>query len=134
MANDAHKARLHRIAVFCGSSAECNPEFLKSAYDVGAALALRQMGIVFGGSSQGLMGALADGALQAGGDVVGVITRGLVAAEVAHDGLTAQHIVETLHSRQDLMHGMSDAYLILPGGLGTLAEFFEVFSWKHLEL
>jgi uncharacterized protein (TIGR00730 family) len=101
---------------------------------VGKGLAERGIGIVYGGGRVGLMGALADGALEVGGEVVGVIPRRLVDRELAHPGLTEQHVVATLHERKALMAELADGFIALPGGLGTLEELAEVASWAQLEL
>lgn len=125
---------LRRICVFCGASAGRKPEFVNVAATVGATLARRGIELVYGGGRLGLMGALADGALGAGGRVTGVIPVGLVDRELAHDGLTAMRIVTTLHERKAVMAELADAFLALPGGLGTLEELAEVLSWAQLEV
>jgi uncharacterized protein (TIGR00730 family) len=120
------------ICVFCGSSRGRNPEFAHAATTCAAALARRGIGIVYGGGNVGLMGVLADAALAAGGKVTGVIPHGLVTRELAHQGLTALHVVESMHERKALMAELSDGFIALPGGFGTLEEFCEVVTWTQL--
>jgi uncharacterized protein (TIGR00730 family) len=127
-------AVLRRICVFCGASPGHDPAFVAAARAVGARLAERGIGIVYGGGRVGLMGALADAALDASGEVIGVIPQGLVDRELAHPGLTELHIVATLHERKAVMADLSDAFIALPGGLGTLEELAEVTSWAQLGL
>ncbi|OLF19579.1 LOG family protein [Actinophytocola xanthii] len=123
-----------RICVFCGSSAGKGPGYLAAAEAVGATLAARGIGLVYGGASVGTMGAVADAALAAGGEVVGVIPQSLVDREVAHHGLTELHVVADLHERKAKMATLADAFLALPGGAGTLEELFEVYTWAQLGL
>ncbi len=123
-----------RLCVFCGASPGFDPAHMTFAREVGAALAGRGIGIVYGGGSVGLMGALADGALGAGGEVHGVIPQALVDRELAHAGVTELHVVATLHQRKARMAELSDAFVALPGGLGTLEELAEVLSWAQLGL
>jgi uncharacterized protein (TIGR00730 family) len=125
---------IKNICVFCGSSTIVDGKYLRGARDVGAMLARNGYGVVYGGGNIGLMGAAADAALEAGGKVIGVIPKFLRDKEVAHDGLTELHLTETMHERQVGMAERSDAFVVLPGGLGTLAEFFEVLTWKQLGL
>jgi len=127
-------AAIRRICVFCGASPGRDARYVAAARAVGEELAARGIGIVYGGGRVGLMGAVADAALAAGGEVIGVIPQGLVDRELAHPGLTDLHIVTTLHERKALMADLSDAFLALPGGLGTLEELAEVTSWAQLEL
>jgi uncharacterized protein (TIGR00730 family) len=127
-------AELRRICVFCGASVGRDPRYATVAADVGRLLAERGIELVYGGGRVGLMGAVADGALAAGGRVTGVIPAGLVDRELAHPALTAMRIVTTLHERKAVMAELSDAFLVLPGGLGTLEELAEVLSWAQLEL
>ena len=121
-----------RIAVFCGAHAGNGTRYLDAAREVGATLAGRGVGVVFGGGRVGMMGALADAALAAGGEVTGVIPAALVEREVAHAALTRLHVVESMHDRKALMGSLADGFLALPGGFGTLDEFFEVLSWAQL--
>jgi len=123
-----------RLCVFCGASPGHDPRHAALARAVGAGLAERGIGVVYGGSRVGLMGALADGALEIGGEVIGVIPRGLVDRELAHPGLTDLRVVATLHERKAVMAELADGFIALPGGLGTLEELSEVVSWAQLEL
>ncbi len=125
---------LARLCVFCGASPGFDPAHAAFAREVGAGLAGRGIGVVYGGGRVGLMGALADGALAAGGEVHGVIPRALMDRELAHTGVTRLHVVETLHQRKARMAELSDAFVALPGGLGTLEELAEVLSWAQLGL
>jgi len=125
---------MKRVLVFCGSSPGGRPEYVAGAQGLGRLLAERELELVYGGASVGLMGALADSALAAGGTVIGVIPTRLVELEVAHAGLTKLHVVETMHQRKALMAELSDAVITLPGGTGTLDELFELFTWRHLGL
>jgi uncharacterized protein (TIGR00730 family) len=125
---------MRSVCVFCGASSGNDPSYAAAAIGVGERLAERHVQLVFGGGRRGLMGAVADAALAAGGRVVGVIPRGLVDRELAHTGLTDLRVVETLHERKALMAELSDAFIALPGGLGTLEELAEVLSWAQLEL
>jgi uncharacterized protein (TIGR00730 family) len=120
--------------VFCASSPGSDPRFLESARQVGAELASRGVGVVYGGGRVGLMGALADAALAAGGEVIGVIPRDLVDRELAHDGVTELRVVDSLAERKALMTELADAVIALPGGIGTLDELSEVLSWAQLGL
>jgi uncharacterized protein (TIGR00730 family) len=122
------------ICVFCGSSAGRRSLYLDAARHVGERLAAAGVTVVYGGSSVGVMGALADAALSAGGRVVGVIPRFMTGPEVAHDGLTELHVVDSMHQRKALMAELADAFVSLPGGLGTMEETFEVLSWSQLGL
>jgi uncharacterized protein (TIGR00730 family) len=123
-----------RIGVYLGSSLGTRPEFAAAAAETGRLLAQAGIGVVYGGASVGLMGALADAALAAGGEVIGVIPRGLFAAEVAHQGLTRLEVVATLHERKARMAELSDGFAALPGGLGTLDELLEIVTWQQLRL
>jgi uncharacterized protein (TIGR00730 family) len=125
---------VRRICVFCGASPGRNPGYLSLAASVGRGLAGRGIGIVYGGGRAGLMGALADGALDAGGEVIGVIPRRMVDRELAHRGLTRLHVVGSLHERKAKMADLADGFIALPGGLGTLEELAEVVSWAQLDL
>jgi uncharacterized protein (TIGR00730 family) len=123
---------MRRICVFCGASAGRAPGYLELAASVGAGLARRGIGVVYGGGRVGMMGAVADAALAAGGEVTGVIPRHLMDRELAHRGLTDLRVVETLHERKATMAGLADGFIALPGGLGTLEELAEVASWAQL--
>lgn len=123
---------IQRLCVYCGSSAGTRPAYAEAATAFGRLLAERGIGVVFGGGSIGMMGLVADAALAAGGEVVGVIPHGLAAREVDHTGLTALHKVGTMHERKALMADLSDGFVALPGGLGTLEELMEVWTWAQL--
>lgn len=123
-----------RICVFCGSRAGNKTIYRQIAQQVGETLARRRIGVVYGAGNTGLMGAVADAALAAGGEVIGVIPDALVAREVAHSNLTQLHIVNSMHERKALMADLSSAFLTLPGGYGTFDELFEMLTWSQLEL
>jgi uncharacterized protein (TIGR00730 family) len=123
---------MNRIAVYCGSATPADPVYLETARAVGRTLAGRGIGVVYGGGRLGLMGALADSALAAGGEVIGVIPDALVDAEVAHRGLTELHTVRNMHQRKQLFTDLSDGFLTLPGGTGTMDELWEAMSWAQL--
>jgi uncharacterized protein (TIGR00730 family) len=125
---------LRAVCVFCGSSAPADPRYRDAARALGALLARRGVDLVYGGGSVGLMGELADAALGHGGRVTGVIPAGLFAREVGHTGLTELHEVASMHERKQLMYDLSDAFIALPGGLGTLEELAEVATWSQLGL
>lgn len=122
------------ICVYCGSSAGNDSSFRQLTYDVGRHLAQNKIRLVYGGGNVGLMGILADSCLENGGEVLGIIPKQLVEWEVAHAGLTELKIVNSMHERKALMESESDAFLALPGGLGTLDELFEILTWKQLKL
>jgi uncharacterized protein (TIGR00730 family) len=122
------------ICVFCGSASGRAPAYSAAARDLGQLLAKRGIGLVYGGGNVGLMGELADAVLDAGGRAIGVIPQQLVDREIAHGGLTELHVVENLHQRKALMAELADAFLTLPGGVGTMEELFEVWSWARLGL
>jgi hypothetical protein len=125
---------LRRVCVFCGSSLGARPDYADAARVLGAELAARSIGLVYGGAHVGLMGAVADACRQAGGEVVGVIPGSLVEAEAAHTDLDDLRIVSTMHERKALMADLSDGFVALPGGFGTLDEFCEVLTWSQLGL
>jgi len=122
------------IAVFCASADGARPEYRAAAEELGRAIAQRSLGLIYGGARVGLMGAVADAALAAGGHVVGVIPHVLVDKEVAHQGITELHVTSTMHTRKALMAEKADAFLILPGGYGTFEEMFEVLAWQTLKI
>lgn len=124
--------QLKRICVYCGSNVGDDPVFAEAAAAVGALLAERGIGVVYGGGSVGLMGVVADAALAAGGEVIGVIPEKLAAFELGHEGLTELIVVDSMHARKMAMARLSDAFLALPGGFGTLEEIFEVTTWTQL--
>lgn len=121
-----------RICVYCGSNAGTNPAYRAAARHLGTLLGERGIGLVYGGGKVGLMGVVADAALAAGGEVIGVIPEALRAREVGHTGLTGLRVVNTMHERKALMEALSDAFIALPGGLGTLDELFEILTWSQL--
>ena len=123
---------LQSLCVFCGASPGTDPRHLAAARELGAELARRGIGVVTGGGGTGMMGAVADAVLSGGGRVQGVIPYLLVEREVAHAGLSELHKVHTMHERKALMNELSDAFVALPGGLGTLEELFEVLTWAQL--
>jgi uncharacterized protein (TIGR00730 family) len=125
---------VRRVCVFCGSSSGRLPAYADAARAFGATVASRGLGLVYGGGGVGLMGALADGALAAGGEVIGVIPQQLVDRELAHGGLSELRIVESLHERKALMAAQADAFVALPGGFGTLDELMEQLTWAQLGL
>lgn len=125
---------MQSVCVFCGSSRGAEPAFAEAAEGVGRLLAAAGRRLVFGGGRGGLMGVVADAALRAGGDAVGVIPHSMVESELAHTGLTELHVVETMHQRKAMMADLSDGFLTLPGGVGTLEEFFETWTWGQLGL
>lgn len=120
------------VAVFCGSSDHARPSHFEAARAVGRGLAERGIRLIYGGGRVGLMGAIADAALAAGGQVVGVIPEKLQGLEVGHRGLTELHVVADMHSRKELMARLSEAFIALPGGFGTLDEIFEATTWTQL--
>jgi len=121
-----------RIAVYCGASVGNSPAFADAARTLGSMLARAGIGVVYGGASRGLMGALADGALAAGGEVIGVLPHSLSHREIAHHGLTALHLVDTMHERKARITELADAFVALPGGIGTLDELFEAWTWAQI--
>ncbi len=123
---------MKRVCVFCGSSLGSDPAFAEAARGLGALLAREGIGLVYGGARVGLMGTIADAALSGGGEVIGVLPRALQERELAHEGLTQLHVVGSMHERKALMADLSDAFVALPGGFGTLDEFCEVLTWAQL--
>ncbi|WP_100406316.1 LOG family protein [Bacillus solitudinis] len=123
---------MERIAVFCGSSNGASPIYKEGAIQLGTELAKRNITLVYGGSSVGLMGAVADTVLEMGGNVIGVIPKLLAEREIAHLHLTELHTVQTMHERKAKMAELSDGFITMPGGAGTLEEFFEVFTWSQI--
>jgi len=130
----ANSSTRKSIAVFCASANGARPEYRAAAEELGRAIASRGLGLIYGGARVGLMGAVADAALAAGGHVVGVIPHVLVDKEVAHQGITELHVTSTMHTRKALMAEKADAFLILPGGYGTFEEMFEVLAWQTLKI
>ena len=123
---------MKRLAVYCGSATPADPAYVELAQAVGRSLAERGVGVVYGGGRLGLMGAVADSALAAGGEVIGVIPQALVDLEVAHRGLTELHVVATMHQRKQAFTDLSDGFLTLPGGTGTMDELWEALSWAQI--
>lgn len=126
--------RPRRVAVYCGSADGNHPAFLAEARALGKAIAEAGMGVVYGGANVGLMGAVADAALEGGAEVIGVLPEVLAGREIAHTGLTRLETVATMHQRKARMVALADAFLILPGGYGTLDEMLEIITWSQLRL
>ncbi len=124
--------RIDRLAIYCGSASPADPRYVDAARAVGRALAERGIGVVYGGGRLGLMGAVADAALAAGGEVIGVIPQALVRAEAAHTGCSELHVVTDMHARKALFTSLSDGFITLPGGVGTMDELWEAMSWAQL--
>jgi uncharacterized protein (TIGR00730 family) len=125
-------SEIRRLAIFCGSNPGARPEYIGAASALGTLLCERGIGVVYGGSSVGLMAALADTMLENGGDIIGVIPRMLVQREVANNALSDLRIVESMHERKAMMAELADGFMALPGGIGTLEEFFEIWTWAQL--
>lgn len=125
---------MKRICVYCGSRSGGKAEYAAVASTLGQTLAEQQLTLVYGGASVGLMGAIADSVLEHGGEVIGVMPKALVDREIAHSGLTDLRIVESMHARKATMAELSDAFVAMPGGLGTLEELFEILTWSQLGL
>ncbi len=123
-----------RLCVYCGSNTGTSTAFTQAAEQLGSAMAHRNIGLVYGGGHVGLMGILADATLNAGGEVIGVITEHLVRAEVAHQNLTRLEVVPTMHERKARMNELADGFVVLPGGFGTVDEFAEAVTWNQLGL
>ena len=123
---------IKRVAIYCGSASPENPRYEELAMEIGDALARQGVGVVYGGGKLGLMGAVSAGALLAGGEVIGVIPEALVAAEVANKACTELHVVSTMHERKKAFTDLSDGFLTLPGGVGTMDELWEAVSWAQL--
>lgn len=121
-----------RIAIYCGSSRGLDPIYAATAAEMAAYLAKQGIGIVYGGGNVGIMGVIADAALAAGGEVIGVIPESLLAKELGHGGVTELHVTRTMHERKQKMLDLSDAFIALPGGFGTLDELFETLTWLQL--
>jgi uncharacterized protein (TIGR00730 family) len=125
---------MNRLCVFCGSSPGANPAYTDATEALGALLAGEGIGVVYGGGGVGLMGKLADAVLAAGGEITGVIPRSLVDREIGHRGVADMRVVDSMHERKALMAELADAFVALPGGVGTLEELIEVFTWSQLGL
>jgi len=126
--------KIKNVCVYCGSSSNVDEAYKAAATKLGAMVAQEDWGVVYGGGRVGLMGLVADSALKAGGDVVGIIPEHIQEREVQHEDLTELHVVDTMHVRKQMMVDRSQAFVILPGGLGTLDELFELMTWKQLGL
>lgn len=124
---------MNRICVYCGSSSGADDVYAEAARSLGALLAASNIGLVYGGARKGLMGILADAVLENGGKVSGVIPRALQGKEIAHEGLSELHVVDSMHERKSLMAVLSDGFVALPGGFGTLEEIIEVLTWGQLQ-
>jgi hypothetical protein len=122
------------VAVFCAAANGTHTQYRAAAEELGRAVAAAGIGLIYGGAKIGLMGAVADATLAAGGYVVGVIPHVLVDKEIAHDGLSELHVVDTMHTRKRLIGEKADAFIVLPGGFGTFEELFEVLAWQTLKL
>ena len=125
---------MKRVCVFCGSSVGAKAIYVDAAREMGRLIASKGIGLVYGGGDVGLMGVIADATLEAGGDVIGVIPRALADREIAHKGLTTLHIVDSMHTRKAMMAELADAFIAMPGGVGTFEEFFEAVTWTQLGL
>jgi uncharacterized protein (TIGR00730 family) len=125
---------MRRVAVFCGSSVGNQPAYSDAAEALGAVLADRGIGLVYGGGNVGLMGVIADAVMAHGGEVIGVIPRSLADREIAHAGITDLRVVDSMHARKAMMAELADAFIAMPGGVGTFEEFFEVVTWTQLGL
>lgn len=123
---------MRRLAIYCGSATPADPVYIETARHVGRTLAERGIGVIYGGGRLGLMGAVADAALAAGGEVTGIIPQALVDLEVAHRGLSELRVVETMHQRKQAFTDLSDGFVNLPGGTGTMDELWEALSWAQL--
>lgn len=134
MHSDPPLRRLSRVCVFCGSSPGSDPDYRRQAAHLGRLLAQRRIGLVYGGGRVGLMGVVADAALAEGGEVIGVIPQALADKELAHSALSQLHVVPDMHARKAMMSRLSDGFVALPGGFGTLEELFEVITWAQLGL
>jgi uncharacterized protein (TIGR00730 family) len=125
---------MRRVCVFCGSSPGVNVAYAEAAQAMGRELAGRRIGLVYGGGNVGLMGVIADAVLDRGGEVIGVIPQALANREIAHAGVTTLHVVDSMHTRKAMMAELSDAFVAMPGGVGTFEEFFEAVTWTQLGL
>ena len=123
---------MNRLAVYCGSATPADPIYINTARQVGRTLAERGIGVVYGGGRLGLMGAVSNGALEAGGEVIGIIPEALVGSEVAHRGCSELHVVAGMHERKRMFTDLSDGFLTIPGGVGTMDELWEAVSWAQL--
>lgn len=127
-------SEIRSVCVYCGSSGTVDERYKRAAHTLGASLGAAGLDLVYGGGRVGLMGIVADAALAAGGAVIGIIPEHIQALEVDHTGLTELHVVDSMHTRKAMMVARSDAFVVLPGGLGTLDEAFEIITWRQLRL
>ncbi|GGI39365.1 TIGR00730 family Rossman fold protein [Mammaliicoccus stepanovicii] len=125
---------MKRIAVFCGASNGNDPIYTERAYEFGKYLAENQYELIYGAGSTGMMGAVANGVLEHNGIAIGIMPKFLAEREIAHDSLSEYHVVETMHERKQMMSDMADAFIMLPGGAGSLEEFFEIYTWSQIGL
>jgi uncharacterized protein (TIGR00730 family) len=125
---------IRRLAVFCGSKLGVKPVYAQAATALGTAMASKGLGLVYGGAANGLMGAIADAVLAGGQSAIGVIPRGLARHEFAHPRLTESHLVDTMHQRKAMMSDLSDGFIAMPGGFGTIDELFEALTWAQVGL
>ena len=130
---ETHVKDIKRVVVYCGANVGNNPAYKSAAEEVGRTLAEQGIGLVYGGGGVGLMGVVADAALAAGGEVIGIIPEALKVLEVGHKTLTSMHVVPDMHSRKAMMLGLADAVIAMPGGFGTLDELFEALTWSQLD-
>jgi len=126
------KLKIKKICVYCGSSSGKNPAFSQAAVSLAQEMCARNIGLVYGGAAVGVMGAIADAVIEAGGEAIGVIPKSLAVKEVAHDKLAELHVVASMHERKAMMAGLADGFIALPGGWGTLEELFEMLTWAQL--
>jgi len=124
--------KIRSLCVYCGSSSRVDEDFKIAAKKIGAILAEMEIRLIYGGGHAGLMGIIADSVLQNGGEVIGIIPQHIAGKEIAHTGLTELHVVESMHIRKQMMVDQSDAFLVLPGGIGTLDETCEIMTWRQL--
>ena len=125
---------MKKIGVVAGAASGRNPAYADAAYNLGRLIAAYEMGVVYGGGKSGLMGRVADGAIDNGGHVTGIIPKFLDKIEIGHEGVTKLHVIDTMHQRKEMMYAESDAFIVLPGGLGTLDETMEITTWRQLDL
>ena len=124
---------MKRLCVYCGSNAGTNNDYANAARELARVLVENNIGLVYGGSHRGMMGQIADAVLDGGGEVEGVIPKSLLEKEVAHDGLTEMHVVNSMHARKSMMALLSDGFIAMPGGFGTLEEIIEILTWAQLQ-
>ena len=125
---------MKKVCVFTGAASGIDGFYKEAAYQVGQMLASRELGLIYGGGKLGLMGAVADGTLAANGEVTGIIPKFLDNVEVAHEGITNLHVIDSMHERKAMMYDTADAFIVFPGGLGTLDETMEIITWRQLGL